>query len=408
MSLFVTTLFSRKKKNCCDEPGALIRVATDAVGATVERHAHSPRLTMSDEQPATADDPAGQPIKGTHRAARKAAAARLARQRHKSFVGTLQGAIDARRQRIALLKMRKDDYFAAAAAHMIRGLRAHLNDTQSDELRRWARRSPKLDAAWEAPSETAWLRTQEVTQPTEGGECSSSSAPAPAPARPAPAPMPAAPAATKSPEKPPADTMELDLALARQAFLSECLSDSDELDPVALKQGLIGASVVEMEDDLEAAFDMAEGDIDEEMDEDDGSELEEDESEDESDFYEDFDEADLALQGVEQHYGDGLTSLLRHLLTDRQPTVRAWLQLRDDDKFDRVRELSKWTDLTALEEDFLLMNSEHRPETTTSLQSRPQQQQQQQQQQHHRAANHKSPRLGPCTTPPVLPKPNSG
>lgn len=76
------------------------------------------------------------PVKVSQRAARKAAAACLARQRHKSFVNQLQDTIEARKARVGVLKRRKEDYFASIAAHMIRGIRAQLSASREAELQR--------------------------------------------------------------------------------------------------------------------------------------------------------------------------------------------------------------------------------------------------------------------------------
>eukprot|EP00962_Isochrysis_galbana_P015711 scaffold4500_cov113-Isochrysis_galbana.AAC.2 len=62
---------------------------------------------------------------------------------------------------------------------------------------------------------------------------------------------------------------------------------------------------------------------------------------------------------VQEAYGDGLVALLQHLSADRRSTVQAWLQLKDDTE-GRTYHESTWTNLAALEEDFLLINSEHR------------------------------------------------
>ena len=57
-------------------------------------------------------------------------------------------------------------------------------------------------------------------------------------------------------------------------------------------------------------------------------------------------------------YGDGLSVLLQHLTTSRQPSVQAWLQLKQEAERS-TDTAATWTSLSALEEDFLLINHEH-------------------------------------------------
>ena len=139
----------------------------------------------------------------SQRATRKAAAACLARQRHKvvltpmspqavpacrprssvspaglpspqSFVNTLQDAIEARKMRVGVLKKRKEDYFAAVAAHMIRGIRAQLSPAREAELQRWLQRPPPPST----PSpHSAPLRVASPYPPRSGGRGRGSATP---------------------------------------------------------------------------------------------------------------------------------------------------------------------------------------------------------------------------------------
>lgn len=50
--------------------------------------------------------------------------------------------------------------------------------------------------------------------------------------------------------------------------------------------------------------------------------------------------------------------LLQHLTASRQPSVQAWLQLKQEAERS-TDPAATWTSLSALEEDFLLINHEH-------------------------------------------------
>eukprot|EP00967_Tisochrysis_lutea_P094116 scaffold136590_cov34-Tisochrysis_lutea.AAC.3 len=155
------------------------------------------------------------PPKVSQRAARKAAAACLARQRHKSFVNSLQETIEARKVRVGVLKRRKEDYFACIAAHMMRGVRSQLPLSRQAELQRWLLCSERLTRAWnEPPEDSLVLTTSEVT-PTKAAAPSSS--------KPTPLPTPSTepPASSRTKKAPvPKDTMKLDMALAQQVSLT--------------------------------------------------------------------------------------------------------------------------------------------------------------------------------------------
>uniref|UniRef100_A0A6U9DN95 Uncharacterized protein n=1 Tax=Emiliania huxleyi TaxID=2903 RepID=A0A6U9DN95_EMIHU len=257
----------------------------------------------------------------SQRAARKAAAACLARQRHKSFVNTLQDAIEARKMRVGVLKKRKEDYFAAVAAHMIRGIRAQLSPAREAELQRWLQRSERMSVAWHLPPEEKWMAAA-----SEGKAAPSSSKAAEAPVR------------ASGKKAPPKDTMRLDEALAQQEFVTEAMHAASD---AALAEGeeafsddeVFDASMVEVGDD---------DDIDEA-----------------DEYYDEY-------VSYDDTYGDGLVALLQHLSADRRSTVQAWLQLKDDTE-GRAYHESTWTNLSALEEDFLLINSEHRPSDALSM-----------------------------------------
>jgi hypothetical protein len=148
--------------------------------------------------------------KVSQRAARKAAAACLARQRHKSFVNSLQDTIEARKTRVGVLKRRKDDYFACIAAHMLRGVRSQLPVSRQAELQRWLLCSERLTRAWNEPPEDTWVSSCTAQAPEEEA-CSSTSVPLPAPGF---SDEPLTPSRGK--KAPPKDTMKLDMALAQQ------------------------------------------------------------------------------------------------------------------------------------------------------------------------------------------------
>ena len=89
------------------------------------------------------------------RAARKAAAAVLSRQRHSANLAALRDSIEARKLRVGVLKRRREDYFLVVAAHMIRGIRTQLSPSREAELQLWLQRSEQLTRAWAEPPEEA-------------------------------------------------------------------------------------------------------------------------------------------------------------------------------------------------------------------------------------------------------------
>lgn len=251
---------------------------------------HNPLLQAADAPSAAAlqgnESPGGAT---THRAARKAAAARLARQRHKGFINSLEGAISARRRRIHVLKRRKEDYAATAAAHMIRGLQAHLDPDRSLMLERWLRRSPTLAAALRMPTDEAWLRQLEQAEQAAAG---ASDEP---------------PKKRGASAKAAAADTSLDEALAQQAFLEETLAAEDEAGCSSdEEEGCVVSMDVDLEWLLPSPRWVVAGDEDEEL------ELEEIEL-----------EPALEWVSLDDTYGDGLSALLQHLLAQRRPSVKA-------------------------------------------------------------------------------------
>jgi len=74
------------------------------------------------------------------------------------------------------------------------------------------------------------------------------------------------------------------------------------------------------------------------------------------------DEEGLALahsSEVQEVYGDGLSLLLRQLLDSRQSSVSAWLALKGEVEGTEAAARVDWTNLSTLEEDFVLINNEH-------------------------------------------------
>ena len=62
---------------------------------------------------------------------------------------------------------------------------------------------------------------------------------------------------------------------------------------------------------------------------------------------------------VQEVYGDGLSLLLRQLLDSRQSSVSAWLALKGEVEGTEAAARVDWTNLSTLEEDFVLINNEH-------------------------------------------------
>merc|ERR1711920_697386 len=94
------------------------------------------------------------PVKVSQRAARKAAAACLARQRHKTFVNGLHDQSEALKSRVNVLKQRKQDMFGACAVAMVERIGEKLDESQMLQLQRWLMRSPKLAASLSAAAVT--------------------------------------------------------------------------------------------------------------------------------------------------------------------------------------------------------------------------------------------------------------
>lgn len=304
--------------------------------------------------PPLTNDPNKQPQqKLSQRAARKAAAACIARSRHKAFVNNLQEQVDQRRRRVLALRNRAADRPRAAAANLCTQLKKLLSDERVSELGTWLKRSPELVAAWNdvEPAESP-------SAPIVGGTASTFAPPsAPVGKSVIKTPKAATPKATEartpgrgkgsgkgskanasgSSSKSSSDATRLDAELARQEFVAEAVVEAMEME----------------ENDVE--FEYGEGD--------DAMRINfnvEPEWEGEGDG---VDGADL-LNTLEmcQMYGDGLVTLLQHLSSVRPSTVEAWLQLKSEEN--GLDAESEWTNLTALEEDFVLMNDEHRPDVS--------------------------------------------
>ena len=254
----------------------------------------------------------------TQRAARKAAAACLARQRHKSFVTSLQDQVNSRKARVSALRGWHDEVFAVTGASMVSQLDGTLSAQQMAQLRRWLLRSPRLTAILngdECPS-SASSATEEThsasvaptpPHPELGGKC------------------PRKPSEPEKEEAPPVrvgQTMALDEELSKQVFVTEAA---------------VAAGVMLQE--AEAALAAGEVTV-EEVD----------------------DEEELAVlhsMELQETYGDGLSSLLQHLVqSGQQSSVQAWLQLKGEVERSNDPDAA-WTNLAKLEEDFMLMNNEH-------------------------------------------------
>ena len=119
------------------------------------------------------------PKKVTQRAARKAAAACLARQRHKSFVTSLQDQVSARQDRVNVLREWHDETFAACTTSMVGSMAAHLTAPQLAQLQRWLLRSPKLHAALTGQRQSHDREEGGERAPAAAADGASSKAPAP-------------------------------------------------------------------------------------------------------------------------------------------------------------------------------------------------------------------------------------
>lgn len=256
----------------------------------------------------------------TQRAARKAAAACLARQRHKSFVSSLQDQVSARQSRVNVLRHWHDEVFHVSATNLMNNLACHLSAPRLTQLHRWLVRSSRLTAV------------------VNGDECgSSASCPGPADdalsAR-ADSPSTEVLVSPHTPNEPQKDAdivraadqaMALDEELSKQVFVTEAA---------------VAAGVMLQEAEAAKA------------------------AEQQALQLPDDDEGLAVLHSIElqEVYGDGLSLLLQHLMDSRQSSVQAWLQLKLESERERSMDPTinnTWTNLSTLEEDFVLINNEH-------------------------------------------------
>jgi len=248
------------------------------------------------------------PAKVSQRAARKAAAACLARQRHKTFVNGLHDQSEALKTRVNLLNQRKQDMFGACAVAMIERLGEKLDETQMLQLQRWLMRSPKLAASLAAAATKAsdaerGERVEQQHRPASPEPSASASG--------AQTPEPKTPSASASAS----NQIALDEELSKQAFVAEAMATMQ--------------SDAEDEDDSDAITEQEEW----------------------------FGPMLHALE-LQEMWGDGLPVLLQHLSTSRQPSLQVWHQLKLEVESNDAAPAT-WTNLSMLEEDFVLMNHEH-------------------------------------------------
>jgi len=251
------------------------------------------------------------PAKVTQRAARKAAAACLARQRHKSFVNSLQDQAAALQARVSVLKQRRHDMFGACAAFMLDRMDDRLSVPRMVQLRRWLVRSPKLAASMRSVTASSSRCASPVPTPPKLPELTSN-----ADAKSNELTYSCTPA-SETPKVGAKDTMALDEELSKQVLMAEAMATMQPL-----------------------ASDDADQDEDDEL-------------------VDEWIEPVLHSFELQEAYGDGLMLLLQHLATARQPSVQAWLQLKLEAERASDAAASEWTNLSDLEEDFVLINHEH-------------------------------------------------
>lgn len=204
-----------------------------------------------------------------------------------------------------------------------------LTPARKEQLRMWLLKSQRIaDAHAAAEREAAEAAaTQEaalLAEASQGPAPKKSSATAKAGCK--GAGVVSGPSLGRNPGSP-SDTMALDEELSKQVWVEEAITT-------------IGEAVADAaSEDGEIEFDF---------------ELElftaEDSENDEMEFLHSLDLSEM--------YGDGLSVLLQHLTTSRQPSVQAWLQLKQEAERS-TDTAATWTSLSALEEDFLLINHEH-------------------------------------------------
>lgn len=104
-------------------------------------------MGASAESPSKDDEQAAK----DRRASRKAAAACLARQRHKSFVNNLQGNVSDMQWRIEMMKQRRGALDAVASNTMLERLQAGLPEDKRAQLAGWLENSAISKLAAKAP-----------------------------------------------------------------------------------------------------------------------------------------------------------------------------------------------------------------------------------------------------------------
>ncbi|KAL1499362.1 hypothetical protein AB1Y20_011569 [Prymnesium parvum] len=241
------------------------------------------------------------------RASRKAAAACLARQRHKHFVSSLQDQGGGLRERVVQMRARRGKMGAICAEHMMTLMQQKLRPQQYVQLRAWLEGSPIL-----RPPPLPTLDAADVADP-DAVAAAVASIPIEAQT-----PLVEKPRATaRHAREAPSDASEeqgggcLDEELSKQLFMEQAVS-------------AVGAALCVADDD---------------------------------DEYDDDELEMLHNEEMEVAYGEGLCALLQHLAHSRQPQIQAWFELKQDMAQELERET--WTNLNDLEEHFLLMNEQH-------------------------------------------------
>lgn len=255
------------------------------------------------------------PAKVSQRAARKAAAACLARQRHKTFVNGLHDQSESLKARVTLMKQRKHDMFGACAVTMLERMGEKLDESQMLQLHRWLMRSPKLAASLSAAAASKAsdekARDAAAVRDAQREEQRPTSPEPSAAASGATTPEPKAPSAVSSAT----NSIALDEELSKQAFVAEAMATMQSDD-------------------------------------------EEDDDPDMVPEHEEWLGPMLHALELQETWGDGLPALLQHLSTSRQPSLQVWHQLKLEVESSNDAPAT-WTNLALLEEDFVLMNHEH-------------------------------------------------
>lgn len=244
------------------------------------------------------------------RASRKAAAACLARQRHKSFVNNLQDTGGDLRMRISSLRARRGRLQVLVVEHMLTLMGDQLPAERMAQVRAWVDGSAllSLPPAGAASGSAA----PGCADADAGSEKNSLSGSQPtAETEPEPSEDHAAPHSTGAPSsadgsanadeqrsaEPSEPTLCLDEELSKQVFMEQAVS-------------AVGAALAE-------------------------------------EYSCDYDDDELEMmQGheLQQEYGEGLAALLQHLAHSRQPQIQAWFELKQEMEEDDDEE-ETWTNL---------------------------------------------------------------